>query len=148
MGNLKELFHGISVVIDDEIDSKDKDTEIDQLIKTLEHENCYVVKFKKIPALAAAKNLEGASLFILDWNFHPVSSDQVNSGVRIPDVLQKKYETANIAFIKEIKKLRFEPIFIFTNESVDYVRRKLKNDKLINEDDGDHIFVKNKKDVL
>lgn len=144
MGKLRELFQGISVVIDDQIDTADSG--IFQIISNLERHNCHVVKLKELPKITSAKYFDGASFFILDWNFHPAPA--ADEGVRMGENFRRSYEADNIAFLKALKEVQFAPIFIFTNEQIDAVKTKLKENDLINEDDGDHIFVMNKADVL
>ncbi len=144
MGDLKELFKGISVVIDDQVN--DSNTEIAQLMAALEQEHCHVVKLGSLPDPAATNNLNGASLFILDWNLHPI--DEVQEGVRIPDRLRKEYELKNIEFLKNLKEVQFAPVFIFTHEDIDHVKAVLKENDLIKDDDGDYIFVMGKNAVL
>lgn len=150
MSELKDIFRGIAVVVDDEIN--DDDSEVPRLMEQIEAENCHIIKFTALPKLEKLKSLGEAAFFILDWNLpSPALQAAVGdgtAGIRIPNTLRREGIKENIEFITEIRRFRFAPIFIFTNESVDSVKHELKQAKLFSDDATDHIFVKAKGELL
>lgn len=150
MSDLKALFRGIAVLIDDEVVIPDSD--IDLLAKQIEEDNCHVIRISSLPADEKLNALTDAAFFILDWNLHNVQADAGIGGdiplVRTPQRLSKAHVQANIAFLKKIRERRFAPIFIFTNEDIESVKAELVKAGLFNDGPSDHIFVQGKKTVL
>lgn len=150
MSELKSLFRGIVVLIDDEVIQED--SEIIELAKQIEKEDCHVIKIKQLPTDGELDNLTEAAFFILDWNLYNIqaeanSSDDVPT-VRLPQGLTKKHIQENIQFLKKIRKRRFAPIFIFTNEDIKDVESKLSENELFSGEPSDHIFVQSKANVI
>lgn len=140
----KSLFHGIAVLIDDEVEVKD--SEISKLASQIELEHCHVIKLEKIPDDdAKLDNLNEVAFFILDWNLR---STEIPPGVQIPSFLGSTGQEMNIKFLEKIRDKRFAPVFIFTNENADDIKRILLERNLLKDDSSDYIFVKSKKDVL
>lgn len=147
MSDIEELFQGIAVVIDDEIGT-DAGKNIDAIILEIENAHSHVVKLTKLPIKDKLKNLDGASFIILDWEFSPLSKEDKAAGVKLPDAAKGALEKENIDFLNELNKTLFLPIFIITHAGVEYVSQVLIKNKLIKGDDGDHIFVKSKDEVV
>ena len=61
------LFHGVAVIIDDEIYS---DPGIQRIQEQIKDTGCYVVALEALPDEAHLANLSGASFFIVDWNLY------------------------------------------------------------------------------
>ncbi|AMP06516.1 hypothetical protein [Collimonas pratensis] len=150
MHNLSSLFHGITVLIDDEV--ADPNSSISKLADQIEAENCHVIRIPKLPTDAQLDSLTEAAFFILDWNLYNIAVDaelaDEMSGIKLPEGLSKEHIQENIAFIKKIRERRFTPIFIFTNEDIDTVKRVLEKNKLYLNGPSDHIFVQKKRTVI
>ena len=82
-------------------------------------------------------NFHSISFIVLDWN---LVGNEI--GVEIPQAAVND----NIHFIKELKKVCFAPIFIFTNESTDEIINILRNKDLYS-DNANYIFVENKANI-
>src|ERR1700733_3914464 len=121
------LFHGIAVVIDDEIN--DPGSGIRAIQTQIETENCFVIGLTDIPDdPAKLGNLRAASFFVVDWNLNaiPLGEGLGAGAASIPSELKKANAVRVIDFLKKLKDVRFAPVFIFTGGSVDEVETFLK----------------------
>jgi len=145
---VSKLFHGISVIIDDEVG--DPTSGIYKIKQQIEQQGCFVVSMEDLPSAESYENLRGASLFILDWNLHTgtiTEGDDVEL-VRIPRQVRKEHIRQLIDFLRSLKAVRFAPVFIFTNEDVETVVHELERHEDLWEEKGNsHIFVKSKHEV-
>src|SRR6185312_2539200 len=138
------LFHGVAVIIDDEIDS---DPRIQRIQEQIEATGCFVVALEALPDETHLANLSGASFFIVDWNLYGTAlrSDSEVAPLPQPKGLRKQQIGEVIDFLKLLRRVRFAPVFIFTNEDIDEVRNHLKKHKdIYDEDDPSHILIANK----
>ena len=142
------LFHGIAVIIDDEIE--DAGAGILELKTQIEAAGCHVVSMSKLPEGASIANLREVSFFILDWNLYGRSlrGAEGEPPVAAPPALIRQNATRAIDFLKKIQQVCVAPVFIFTNEDVTEVEDELKNHaELRNDGDPSHILVKRKTEV-
>lgn len=140
---VKELFKGIAVIIDDQVD--EESANIKKIIDQLDKENMPYIKYKELPSDEIIKNFQSISFVLLDWKLIN-NKDLLDESVRIPEELKKDNDKANIEFLKKLKETCFCPVFIFTNENIDDIKTKLK-DASLHEDDKCSIFlIKNKVD--
>lgn len=140
-----QLFHGIAVVIDDEID--EPNTEVGELRQKIVEAGCHVVPLKALPASESIANLREVAFVVLDWNLNGTELFEI--GVQLPASLRAQGEKELIEFLKQLKKTRFAPVFIFTNEPVAEITTKIEAEpELYNSDDPSHILVMSKSDVL
>jgi hypothetical protein len=142
------LFHGIAVVIDDQI--LDPQSGIGKIQAQIKSEGCHVVGMEDLPNAVQLSNLRSASFFVVDWNLTATTiGDDLGAGSSlIPKALQKENVARIVEFLKELKKVKFAPVFIFTDQPVDNVMRHLqKHRELIDEAGQTHIIVKSKADV-
>lgn len=147
--DLKSLFHGIAIVIDDKVGvEEDTPDPINQIVAVIESQNCHAVKLRKIPSKEQAKNFTGASFFILDWEFNPLTKEEISEGVQVPANLKNRKIKENLNFIEQINESQFIPIFIFTSEDTNSVKQELQAKGLLMGTQGDHIYVLSKSDVL
>jgi hypothetical protein len=138
--NLPELFNGIAVVIDDEIDNPEKN--IKQIIDQLSDKKIPVVQYGSLPDIQAIIHMQNVSFLILDWQLFSMIPGIDTHG------MQEQNDVDNIKFLIQFSKKCFCPIFIFTNESVDDIVLKLSEKGLYNEARPNRIFIKNKVDVV
>lgn len=143
------LFHGIAVVIDDEI--ADQNSGIRAIQSQIEQEGCSVIGMPDIPGGAKLGNLKSASFFVVDWNLYaaPLGEDIGVGASIIPAGLKRENARRVIEFLKNLKQVRFAPVFIFTAGPTDEVISLLKkHGDLYAENAPSHIFVKTKAEVL
>ncbi|QOW60763.1 hypothetical protein [Treponema pedis] len=136
MTDITELFSGISIIIDDDIEKKDSlQNGIQKIQNSLKEKQIPFIQYSQLPDDELIKNLHSVSFIILDWNLsgmHPISEAVVAD---------------NIEFIKHINKICFVPIFIFSDESSYSIEVELEKENLYSKDICSNIFVKNKSDI-
>lgn len=142
--NGEELFTGIAVVIDDEIDKEGAN--IKDLIQQIEARKMPFVTYKTLPDNDVVHHFEGISFLLLDWELHTekVVGDTLG-GVKIPAAV---YESPNIEFLNMLKETSFVPVFIFTNEDKNSICAKLRENNLYQDNKPNFIFVKNKDELM
>lgn len=140
------LFNGIAVVIDDEIE--DREANINNLIYQIHEKNMPYITYPNIPDDEIIDHLEGISFLLFDWKFQTQDlTDAILDGVSVPSVITEAGVSENIEFLKKIKERYFCPIFIFTNEVNDTVISALHDSGLYHHDKPNFIFVKNKSEL-
>jgi hypothetical protein len=139
-----DLFRGIAVLIDDQID--DPAAGITRIREQIEKAGCHVVKFSKLPEEGSIEHLREVSFFVLDWRLESVNDEDGNplTGPAARAV-QKLNDDNAIAFLKKLKDVCVAPVFVFTNEVVEHVEQKIKrHPELSWGDDPPMILVKSK----
>ena len=141
--DVKELFKGIAVVIDDEI--RDSDSSIYNILNQLKTESIPYVEYDSLPDERIIENLHNVSFVLLDWKLNDsLSKDDISEGVKLPNELSQTNEASNIEFLKKIQENCFCPIFIFTDENIDDIILKLKREKLYRNNSCNAILIKSK----
>jgi hypothetical protein len=142
------LFHGIVVVIDDEIEVAGSG--IVELKSQIEAAGCHVVPMSKLPESASIANLREVAFFILDWNLYGQSLKvgAEEAPVAAPAGLKRQNAQKAIEFLKKLTEVCVAPVFVFTNEDVAEIEEQLKKHaELHNAGDPSRILVKSKGDV-
>jgi hypothetical protein len=142
------LFHGIVVVIDDEIEVAGSG--IVELKSQIEAAGCHVVPMSKLPETASIANLREVAFFILDWNLYGQSLKvgAEDAPVAAPAGLKRQNAQKAIEFLKKLTEVCVAPVFVFTNEDVAEIEEQLtKHAELRNQRDPSHILVKSKGEV-
>ena len=143
----QSLFHGIAVLIDDDIEDG---VEILEIKTQIEAAGCHVVPLSKLPEEASIANLREVSFFILDWNLYGRSLRGAEGEPPVPATRELIRDNARraIDFLKNLKKVCVAPVFIFTNNDVAEIEELIKkHNELHNGDDPSHILVKSKGEV-
>lgn len=130
--NIKELFSGVGVIIDDQIFNDDGHDKIRDIANNLESENIPLLKYDDLPEDDLLPNLCGVGFLILDWDLH--------KGIQVGD----EYEKEVIVFIKKIFEITASPIFIFSNKDEEELKNKLTQYKILRGAQQKPIFIKNK----
>lgn len=141
--DVKKLFSGIAVIVDNEIEKEDS---IIYKIKTnLIKSNIPVVCFEEIPDKSIIESFGNASFIILDWNYF---DEDIKTEVLLGlSELQKESQREVIEFMKEIMKKLFVPIFIFSGVDITEVKNSLIEEGLYDEQRPSRIFIKSKIDI-
>jgi hypothetical protein len=142
------LFHGIAVLIDDEI--QDPNASVREIQKAIEEAGCHVVPLSGIPNDASVSNLHGVAFFVLDWNLYGTALREIADGESVvaPAGMVEENEASIVKFLRNLKKVRLAPVFIFTDGPVDRIKEKLKqHTDLYDETDPSHILVMDKREV-
>lgn len=146
----KNLFDGVGVVIDDHVlGNNEHDDKIIQLVDFLENKkHLPLVKYVQLPDDIEFSALFAINFVLLDWDLSGLNDD---FGIPISTPLLKENAIIdNIKFIKKITQSVVIPIFIFSNDSVDEIKNRLKEENIL-EDDNDAvfpIFIKSKSDLF
>ena len=150
--DVKSLFCGIAVIIDDEID--DPGSSINQIKNILAESNIPVLTFNRIPSEEIIPSLSSASLIILDWDYFHENIDnidnivgEIDSRIIKPAVLGDEEEARLISFIRKLLKSIFAPVFIFTSKPIDDIQSKLVDESLYFTDKPNRLFIKSKNEV-
>ncbi len=133
MTDILELFPGIAVIIDDEINRDITSLNgIQKILKSLREKSIPFISYSELPNDEMIKNFHSASFILLDWNL---------SGIQpIPEAIIND----NVQFIKTLKAICFLPIFIFSDEDPHAIEVKLQEESLYDNEDNNHIFIKRK----
>ncbi len=142
--DIKKLFQGIAVVIDDEIN--DNKANINKIVTQIEAEKIPVLKYTSLPEQDIVDHFQNLSFLLLDWKLlkKTVSNEEIEEGVTIPDGLQEYDATENLEFIENLNQSCFCPVFIFTNEGIVSIETKLKEKGLIADGKPSNLFVQSK----
>ena len=143
--NVKELFKGIALIIDDEI--HEENSTINPILTQIQRWNIPYLKYDKLPPCEIIENLKGISFVLLDWKLNSsISPSELLKGVNLPKRVQESDEDDNIAFLTQLKNECFCPIFIFTNENVDEIKTRLKQERLYSDKKCNIFLIKSKSD--
>ena len=142
-----DLFKGIAVVIDDEIN--DATANISNILSQITKEGIPFLAYTGIPSDQIISNFQNLSFLLLDWRLieGEIISGDLQGGVKAPPTLRAFEADRNIEFIKKLKDICFCPVFIFTNEDQNEIIEKLKRGGVYSTDKPNHIFVKSKSDI-
>lgn len=145
--DVAELFHGVSVVIDDEVN--DPTATIRNILNQIKNQNIPVLTYDAIPSEDIVSHFQNLSFVLLDWRLikKNISNEEFEAGVSIPQTLQTAEARINIDFIKRLKEVCFCPVFIFTNEDKNEIIATLEAEGLYKKTKPNHIFIKSKVEI-
>ncbi len=150
--DIKELFKGVAVIIDDEVNKKD--TQIFKIVKKLEEENVPLLKYKYLPDDKIVENFLNVSFILLDWQLDPIidveTKGTVSGSTSIEIIKPSGGDNTKIVidFIKKLTNKYFLPVFIFSKEYSDVIIQKLKEENLYIDEGKNFIFVKKKEELI
>ena len=147
MIDVEELFKGIAVIIDDEIN--DETSPIFKIKKLIEQRNIPVLTYTEGPRLEIIEALSNVSFIVLDWEYLDSSfqTDMGEERIAIPATLHDDAEENLIKFIDGVINKIFVPTFIFTGHDSEKIKSKLKENDLWKEGNPNRIFIKQKADL-
>ncbi len=133
MTNIKELFSGIGVVIDEKINEETRTPNgIQKIIASLKENHIPLLEYQELPD-ELIKQFHSISFLILDWNL---------SGT---DIIPEATINDNIAFLKELRNVCYVPVFIFSDENIHDIEVALETHNI--NIAKDPIFIKKKNEV-
>jgi hypothetical protein len=138
----EELFSGIAVVVDDEVENPD--SAIGRICAAIKDQGSHVIPLTKPPTDEQIKTLAGISFFVVDWNLDESVRQMSEQGVTIPETLSRHSVKKTLALLKNLKENRVAPIVVFTSGDVADVKQKIEEAF----PDGKHLLVKSKDDVI
>lgn len=116
--NVKDLFTGIAVVVDDEVD--ERDAGITKVINCIEEAfDIKCLKLSKRPQGKSVKPLSEATMVILDWKLNcGISSTGADTfEIKEGATLEEENDRDNVKLIQEILEESLVPIFVVTNDA-------------------------------
>ena len=142
--DIKGLFNGVAVVIDDEVN--DATANISNIIKQIESEKIPILKYTSLPEDDEVAHFQNLSFLLLDWRLikEEVTTDEITEGVTTPNGLQEYDATENIEFIKKLNKNCFCPVFIFTNEDASSIQNSLIEQEVMTTGKPSNLFIQSK----
>jgi hypothetical protein len=141
-----DLLKGIAVIVDDEINKKRAN--INNLVSQIEKRKMPYLAYKQLPEGDIVEHFSNISFLLLDWKLRSEGlTEFVTQGVKAPPLIDTAETDEIVAFLKKLRESCFTPVFIFTNESVDTVKRVLGRHGLYRDDRSNYIFVKSKKEL-
>lgn len=133
MTDIKDLFSGIGVVIDEKINEEaETPNGIQKIISSLKENHVPFLEYQELPD-EMIKQFHSISFLILDWN---LSGTEYISKATIDD---------NIDFLKKLHKVCYVPVFIFSDENIHDIEVALETNNINLAKEP--IFIKKKDDV-
>ena len=133
MTDIKDLFSGIGVVIDEKINEEaGTPNSIQKIISSLKENHVPLLEYRELPD-EMIKQFHSISFLILDWN---LSGTEYISKATIDD---------NIDFLKKLHKVCYVPVFIFSDENIHDIEVALETNNINLAKEP--IFIKKKDDV-
>ena len=148
--NIEELFAGIGVVIDDKVFSdNEQEDRIVTIVRELETARKFpLVKYADLPEDEVLSKLNNVSFLLLDWEIDAREDVLGENGLNVP--LGAEFKAAQerrvIEIVQKVLKTRLIPVFIFSNQDIDSIKRKL-TDAEVNLDKS-QIFIKPKTELV
>lgn len=123
MIEVEELFKGIAVIIDDEIN--DKSSPIFNIRQLIEKRNIPVLTYTEVPSVEIIEALSNVSFIVLDWEYigNSFQADLNEERIAIPETLHDDTEERLIKFIEGIINKIFVPTFIFTGHDSEKIKK-------------------------
>lgn len=132
MTDIKELFSGIGVVIDDDI-YNEKST-INKIAQSFRQSNIPLLTYSSLPDENDIKAFHSINFILLDWKWNNVSSDETLTN-------------DNVYFIRKLQEQIVCPIFIFTDESTEDIQYRLTEKHIVNQTHNSLVWVKHKQEI-
>ena len=127
--NIEELFAGIGVVIDDKVFSSDEQEDrIITIVKELEDVRKFpLVKYADLPDDGVLAKLTDVSFLLLDWEIEPKQEElgEEAPNVQLGAALKADNERRVIEIVQKTLQNSLVPVFIFSNQDIDSINRKL-----------------------
>lgn len=147
--NIRRLFSGIGVVIDDMLGDGDVNDRINDITSSLEGDQIPLLKYTTLPEGNAIAHFRNASFVLLDWQLYRTLSydDGVIVTLRVADDVVSENNRKNTNFVTRLLLETSVPIFIFSN--TDDVKDSLVENG-ISEDqlNKSPVFIKKKQDLF
>lgn len=132
MTDIKKLFSGIGVVIDDEINNQE--STINKIVLSFKQSNIPILAYSSLPEDNDIQAFHSVNFILLDWKWNNVASDETLTN-------------DNVDFIRKLQDQIVCPIFIFTDESTDDIQYRLTANNIANQTHNSLVLIKHKNDI-
>lgn len=115
--DIRKLFSGIGVVIDDMLGDKEVNDKINDITTALEDAQIPLVKYTALPEGNVIEHFRNASFVLLDWQLYRTLSYVEGEKVtlRVADNVVSENNRRNTSFVARMLKETSVPVFIFSN---------------------------------
>ena len=138
---LKSFLSATALVIDDEID--DETSTISGIIAELEKQGTLFIKRREL--LDSVDSISNVAFIVLDWDLSKEEKSSLPEGVSLGATLLEDNKSKVRDFIESVLSKFFVPIFIFTRENIDTIKKYLETQEIIKEAiNKNRIFLSNK----
>lgn len=142
----ENLFKGIGMVVDDQVNSGE-DKAIDGIVKYLENDNHLpLVKYEDLPANIESSCLSKLSFLLLDWELNTLM-DAADLPIPVANLKAQNVRN-NVDFLKQVVDKVVIPIFIFSNEDVNFIKNTLSQNNIIDDAEKSPIFILSKSELF
>lgn len=118
--DIKQLFTGVGIVIDNEVFNKTSSDRILTIVKYLEEDcNIPLVKYDELPNYEVLYHCNSINFILLDWSL-------INLPIGIQGDAVKESHNEIIEFLKKAQDICFAPIFLFSNENIDDIKQEVR----------------------
>lgn len=152
---MSTLLRGVGIVIDDHANdlnlSNDK---IGKIIEQIQQASIPIVIYNELPPESVFRHWNNVAFILLDWELlrkkqRTEEAVEMETPVNLGEELKSVALQLNIDFLKNLKKVCFAPIFIFSHLDHKQITERLIKEKLLCEQDGqNYIFVHSKDDLI
>lgn len=121
--NIKKLFTGVGVIIDDKVnETDDKQDRIVKIVNYLERE-CKIplVKYADIPDVEIIEHCSSINFILLDW-----SLIELPLTVSAPEIKMESHKKI-LNFLSQLQEKCCSPVFLFSNEDIEDIRKEVFN---------------------
>lgn len=148
--SIEDLFAGVGVVIDDKVfSSNEQDDRIVTIVRELESVKKFpLVKYATLPDDAVLRKLTNVSFLLLDWEIDSREDILGESGLDVPVGAHFKAEQESrvIDIVKSVLKTGLMPVFIFSNQDISSINKKLSRAGVDLE--KSQVFIKSKSELV
>lgn len=147
--DIRKLFSGIGVVIDDMLGDKEVNDKINDITTALEDAQIPLVKYTALPEGNVIEHFRNASFVLLDWQLYRTLSyvDGEIVTLKVADDVVSDNNRKNTAFVTHLLQKTSVPIFIFSN--TDDVKDSLINNGISEDQLNKYpVFIKQKQELF
>jgi len=132
MTDIIQLFSGIGIIIDDQIN--DEKSSIGKVVSSFKEKHIPFLTYSKLPPDEEIQMFHSVSFVLLDWKWDVDATDEF--------LLRE-----NINFINQLHQICFTPVFVFTDEDPDSIITSLTTESVYSVTKNNLLFVKHKSEV-
>lgn len=128
-------LRGVGVVIDDRVNQEDPGADlVSDLLEQIRDAGIPCVLYDDLPPENQRAHLHNVAFILLDWELWRKPGDEdALSGATVAPAFKKQAIKKNIQFLKELKKICFAPVFIFSNAAPKGIEDTLKDEGLLSD---------------
>ncbi len=145
--DIRKLMSGIGIIIDDEIDQKDAN--VQKIVDQIEEARIPLLKYSSLLEDDVISHLHSISFLILDWRLikDEIDDDFIIEGFKIPEGIKDNNKESNLEFLRKVSDNCYNPVFIFTNESIDEINEIINGEFGFSDEKPNNFFIMSKSEL-